>query len=534
MGALNSYSDALLRLPVTRNMKANPPISTPSSTVSKVVGIMMNEDVGAVVIIENKSPVGIITEQDILRRVVKTGRDFVKTLAKDIMTKPLITLDTGSQISEALEILREKNIRRLAITEEGNLVGLTTERRLLEVVNEQYRINNLRKPNMVMPDESVRLSIAYISTYPPRECGIATYTNDLVSAISQLYVTQSPNIFAINDRGGYYNYSSLVPFQIDREEVSSYIEAAHYINRSDIDVVNLQHEFGLFGGTWGEHILAFLKEVEKPVITTLHTVLQEPVKDAKRVMEGILKFSDHVIVMARVGIRILEQLYGTYADKIQYIPHGCPNVPFISSAPVKQGLGLDDRIILSTFGLISRGKGIEYAIKAMPYVVKVEPNALYLVIGETHPEVRKHEGESYRQSLLDLVGDLGLDNNVRFVNRFLDKSELINFLQASDVYILPYPNREQISSGTLLYALSTGKAIVSTPFLHAEEVMSEGAAMRCEFKDPESLADSVIGLLKFGDIHDKIERRAYQYSRDMIWPNVAMQYVNLFYTTLDI
>ena len=534
MGASNSYSDALLKLPVTSNMKTDPPTSTPRSTVSEVVGIMMYEDIGAVVIVEDKSPVGIITEQDILRRVVKTGMDFAETLAKDVMTKPLIAIDAGSPLSEALEILREKNIRRLAITRDGNLVGITTERRLLEVVNEQHRINNLRRPNMVIPDESARLSIAYISTFPPRECGIATYTNDLVSAISRLYVTQSPNIIAINDRGGYYNYPSLVRFQIDREDIRSYIDAAEYINRSDIDVVNLQHEYGLFGGTWGENILTFLERIEKPVVTTLHTVLQEPDPDAKRIMEGILEFSDHVIVMARVGIGILEELYDTFADNAQYIPHGCPNVPFINSAPVKQGLGLDDRIVLSTFGLISRGKGIEYAIKAMPHVVKIEPRVLYLVIGETHPEVRKHEGESYRQSLLDLVRDLGLDKNVRFVNRFLEKSELINFLQATDVYILPYPNKEQISSGTLLYALSTGKAIVSTPFLHAEEVMSEGAAMRCEFKDPESMADSVINLLKFGDIHDKIERRAYQYSRDMIWPNVAMQYVNLFYETLGL
>lgn len=253
MGLLNSYSDTLLRLPVTSNMKTDPPTSTPRSTVFEVVDVMMNKDVGAVVIVEDKIPVGIITEQDILRRVVKTGKDFMNTLAEDVMTKPLITIDAGSQLSEALEILREKNIRRLAITEDGNLVGLTTERRLLEVVNDQYRINYLSRPIMVLPDESVRLSIGYISTFPPRECGIATYTNDLVSAISRLYVTQSPNIIAINDRGGYYNYSPLVRFQIDREDVSSYIDAAEYINRSDIDVVNLQHEYGLFGGTWGTH-----------------------------------------------------------------------------------------------------------------------------------------------------------------------------------------------------------------------------------------------------------------------------------------
>jgi len=534
MGALNSYSDALLRLPVTSNMKPDPPRSTLESSISTVVEMMMSEDTGAVIIVEDSRPIGIITEKDVLRRVIKTGRDFEETLAKDVMTKPLITIEADRPISDAIEILRENNIRRLAITEAGALVGLTTERRLLEFVNEQYRMNSLGGSTLVLSDESVRLRVAYISTFPPRECGIATFTNDLVDAISRLYVTQSPTIIAINDRGGYYNYPSQVGFQIDREEVDSYIEAADYVNRSDIDIVNLQHEYGLFGGIWGEHILAFLEKVKKPVVTTLHTVLPEPVPDAHRVLEGILQFSEHVIVMARVGIGILEQLYHTFGDKAQYIPHGGPNVPFISSVPVKKGLGLEDRVVLSTFGLISRGKGIEYAIRALPPIVKEEPRVLYLVIGETHPEVRKHEGESYRQSLLDLVGDLGIDGNVRFVNRFLEKSELISFLQATDIYILPYPNKAQISSGTLLYALSTGKAIVSTPFLHAEEVMSEGAAMRCEFRDPESIADSVINLLQFGDVHDKIERRAYQYSREMIWPNVGMRYVNLFYKTLDL
>ena len=534
MGALNSYSDALRRLPVASNMKPDPPQSTPESSISNVIEIMMREDIGAVVIVEESRPIGIITEKDILLRVVKAARDFEETLAKDVMTKPVFTIEAEQPISDALEMLRENNIRRLAITETGALVGLTTERRLLEVVNDQYRMNSLSRLTRVLPDESARLKVAYISTFPPRECGIATYTNDLVDAISRLYITQSPTIVAINERGGYYNYPSLVGFQIDREEIDSYIEAAEYINRSDIDIVNLQHEYGLFGGAWGEHILTFLERVEKPVVTTLHTVLPEPVPDAHRVLEGILRLSEHVTVMARVGIKILEEVYFTFGDKAQYIPHGCPNVPYVSSVPVKKGLGLEDRVVLSTFGLISRGKGIEYAIRALPPIVKAEPRVLYLVIGETHPEVRKHEGESYRQSLLDLVEDLGIDGNVRFVNRFLEKSELTSFLQATDVYILPYPNKDQISSGTLLYALSTGKAIVSTPFLHAEEVISEGAAMRCEFKDPESISDTVIHLLQFGDVHDKIERRAYQYSREMIWPNVGMRYVNLFYKTLGI
>jgi CBS domain-containing protein/glycosyltransferase involved in cell wall biosynthesis len=534
MDALNSYSDALLKLPVTNNMKSDPPQSTPESTISIVVDMMVSEDIGAVVIVEESRPVGILTEKDILRRVVKRGRDFEETLAQDVMTKPVIIIEAERPINDALEMLRENNIRRLVVTQAENLIGITTERRLLEVINEQYRMNSLGSLTRVSLDESDRLKVAYISTFPPRECGIATYTNDLVEAISKLYVTQSPTIIAINDKGGYYNYPPQVEFQIDREDVDTYIEAAEYVNRSDIDIVSLQHEYGLFGGVWGEHILAFLERVEKSVVTTLHTVLPEPVPDAHRVLEGVIRFSEHVTVMARVGIGILEQVYLTFGDKAQYIPHGCPNVPFISNVLVKKGLGLEDRVVLSTFGLISRGKGIEYAIRALPPIVKAEPRVLYLVIGETHPEVRKHEGEGYRQSLLDLVGDLGIERNVRFVNRFLEKSELINFLQATDVYILPYPNEAQISSGTLLYALSTGKAIVSTPFLHAKEVMSEGAAIRCEFRAPESIADEVINLLKFDDVHDKFERRAYQYSREMIWPNVGMRYVNLFYKTLDL
>jgi len=347
-------------------------------------------------------------------------------------------------------------------------------------------------------------------------------------------VTGPSSVMAINDRGGYYDYPDLVRFQIDREEVESYVRAAEYINGSDVDVVNLQHEYGLFGGTWGEHVLTFLEELRKPVVTTLHTVLQEPVPDAKRVLEGVLRHSDYVIVMAKVGIGILEQLYGTFADKVRYIPHGCPNVPFVGTEPIKKGLGLEDRVVLSTFGLISRGKGIEHAIRAIPQIVEEEPRSLYLIIGETHPEVRKHEGETYRQYLLDTVEELGMGENVRFVNRFLEKGELIRFLQATDVYVIPYPNREQISSGTLLYALSTGKAIVSTPFLHAEEVMSEGAAMRCEFKDPDSLAGAVKSLLQFRDVHELYQKRAYQYSRPMIWPNVGMMYVNLFCETLGL
>lgn len=534
MSGSNAYVGALLTLPVQSSMIFLPPTVTPLDPVSKIIDIMVKQNIGAVVAVEDNRPMGIITERDILERVIELERDFEKTLVKDVMSKPLITIESSRPLSDALNILRENKIRRLVVTEEDALIGLTTERRILEAAHEYHIIRSREREKQISRIDVEGPNVAFLSTYPPRECGIATYTSDLVDAISRLYVLGPPVVTAINDRGSYYDYPNAVKIQIDREEVETYVKAAEAINKSGINVVNLQHEYGLFGGVWGDHLTSFLEKIEKPVVTTLHTVLQDPVPDAKRVLEEVLRYSDYVIVMAKVGIKILEQLYGTYADKVRYIPHGCPNVPFIKSETIKQSQGLHDRVVLSTFGLLSRGKGIEYAIRAIPQIAEAEPSVLYLVIGETHPEVRKHEGEKYRQFLIDLVGQLGIEENVRFVNRFLEKSDLIRFLQATDIYILPYPNRGQISSGTLLYALSTGKAIVSTPFLHAEEVMSEGCAMRCEFKDQDSIADSVKTLLQYDHLHDKYERRAYEYSRDMIWPNVAMKYVNLFYEALGL
>lgn len=524
----------LLSLTVQTNMRTAPDTVSLLDPVSEVLDTMIRENIGAVVVVDENRPVGIITEKDFLERVIKPQRDFELTLVKDVMSKPLITIEADRPIKEALELMRRHNIRRLVVTEDGGLLGLTTERRLLEVAHDRYIMRNYNMVKMVPSNYLNKIRVAFVSTYPPRECGIATYTKDLLEAVSRLYVLKPLAVLAINDKGGYYNYGSEVEFQIDRERVESYVEAAEYINDSDIDIVNLQHEFGLFGGVWGEHILHFLEELEKPIITTLHTLLLEPEPEARRILEGILQHSDYVVVMAGVGMRILEELYETLADKARYIPHGCPNVPFVSSETIKSRLGLKGRIILSTFGLLSRGKGIEYAIQALPPIVEEEPRIIYLIIGETHPEVRKYEGEMYRKQLINLVELLGVEENVRFVNSFLPKTELIRYLQATDIYIVPYPNKEQISSGTLLYALSTGKAIVSTPFLHAEEVISEGCAMECEFKNPRSITDCIKTLLQYDNIHRRLEKRAYEYSRGMIWPNVAMEYVNLFYEALGV
>ena len=535
MGKIGSYLQEILSLPLETNMRPASPIVSPLDTISTVMDLMAKENVGSIVAVENNLPVGIITEKDILQRVIRLEKNIELTLVKDVMSKPLVAIEAERTIADALETLHKHDVRRLIITRKGVLVGLTTERRLLEIAHAHYVMKDRGPLKSVDDYESHKIRIAYVSTYPPRECGIATYTKHLVDATSTFCAgaVRSPAVIAINEKGGHYDYGIATKLQINADEIESYEKAAEYVNRSDIDIVNLQHEYGIFEGEWGEYVIAFLEKLEKPVVTTLHTVLQEPL-DAKRVLERILQHSSSVVVMARIGIQMLKRLYGSLADRIQHIPHGCPNVPYVETATTKRSLALQDRVILSTFGLLSSAKGIQYAIEALPQIVKEHPETLYVIIGETHPEVRKREGETYRQLLLSLVDSLGLEKNVRFVNRFLTESELIRYLQATDIYITPYPNWEQISSGTLSYALSTGKAIVTTPFLQAEEVISNGAAMKCEFKDPSSIAECVRTLLKDDQVHQRFRRMAYEYSRPMIWPNVAMKYVNLFYHTLGL
>lgn len=513
-------------------MRFDPPTVSPRDPIFEIIDLLVRKNIGAVIAVEGGLPLGIVTERDIINRVLQPMRDVEETLVEDVMTSPVIAVESNQSIKEALELLDENNIRRLPVIRDGELIGITTERRLLETAHSTYLVSSRdigaegREVGVDKPN------ISFLSSYPPRECGIATYTQDLVHSINRLQELGPPIITAINDKGGYYDYPSSVKLQIDRNKIDTYMDAAKTINESGIDALNLQHEFGLFGGVWGDYLLEFLRELEKPVVTTLHTVLQEPSPEADRVTRELISLSDYVVVMARVGIQILEQQYDIFPDKVRYIPHGCPNVPFVQSETMKNTLGLEDRFILSTFGLISQSKGIEYAIKALPEIVEVKPDVLYLVIGETHPEVRKNEGEAYRQSLFNLIEELGVEGHVRFVNRFLEKEELIRFLQGTDVYILPYPNEEQISSGTMLYALSTGKAIVSTPFLHAKEVISQGAAVKCDFRNPDSIASCVTNFIRSKESRNIYEERAYEYSREMIWPNIAMRYVNLFYESL--
>ena len=374
--------------------------------------------------------------------------------------------------------------------------------------------------------DSQKKRIAYLSTYPPKECGIATFTKDLVESIEKLRKFKPSILVAVHDKEESYNYDRRVEWEINRDDVSSYIKAAEQINSSNVDVVNLQHEFGLFGGDYGEYILRFLDAVEKPVITTLHTVNADIEPKALSVLKQIVSKSAAVVVIASMAIKILEN-QGIIPKQKAVIPHGCPEIKYLSSKAAKESLGLKNRLVLTTFGLLSRGKGIEYAIQALPQVIEREPRLVYLIIGETHPQVRKQEGERYRNKLIKLVEELGLEAHVRFQDRFLKKRELIRFLQATDIYVTPYISANQISSGTLAYAMGAGTAIISTPYLHAKENLADNRGLFFNFEDPSSIANCLEILLD-ENLRKKMAIKNYEHSRRFTWPNVAMEYAKLF------
>lgn len=373
--------------------------------------------------------------------------------------------------------------------------------------------------------ETSRRRVAYVSTYPPRECGIATFTKNLIDATEEVNGFR-PTVIAVNEKGAIYDYDRRVKWGIERDLAESYLEAADYVNSSSIELVNLQHEFGLFGGECGEYIKIFVESVKKPVVTTLHTVQEHFCPEALEVLKSIADKSAALVVIARSAIRLLRNQRIAF-KKCVVIPHGCPNIEFADSESVKELLGLKNRVVASTFGLISSGKGLEYAIQALPSIIEREPRIIYLVIGQTHPEVRKHEGEKYRNELMALVSELGLDEHVRFNNRYLSKRELIRYLQATDIYLTPYISANQISSGTLTYALGAGKAVVSTPYFHAQETLANNRGVFCKFKDSASIAEG-ISLLLNEEFRRNLQSRAYKYSRRFLWQNVATKYVKLF------
>jgi glycosyltransferase involved in cell wall biosynthesis len=372
----------------------------------------------------------------------------------------------------------------------------------------------------------------FFSNFPPKECGIATFTKNLSTAMDKRFNPKlKSKVIAINEEGNFYNYSNKVILEVDKNDIETYIEIAKKVNESEnIKIVCVQHEFGIFGGEYGNYIIPFLEALNKPVVVTFHSVLPNPDEKRKRVVYAIAKRSSAIIVMANIAVEILTKDYGIEKNKIHVVHHGIPNVPFCADNEVfKKKLKLDGKIVLSTFGLLSRGKGIEYAIKALPPLIKKFPNLLYLVIGETHPAVRKIEGESYRSELINLVRKLKLQSHVKFYNKYLSYAEIIEYVNASDIYLNTNLERNQITSGTLIEAMGYGgKAIVATKSIYAEEVLSNGRGLAVEIREPDAFTEAIDKVLSNPELKKEMERLAYAFSRQATWSNVAYQYLNIF------
>jgi glycosyltransferase involved in cell wall biosynthesis len=368
----------------------------------------------------------------------------------------------------------------------------------------------------------------FLGSYPPRECGIATFTKDMVDAYDRAFGVSSP-VIAVDEPGAEVRrYGPEVIDRIAEQDRQSYAAAANFVNCSPVDLVNIQHEYGLFGGERGEWLVDFIRLVEKPVVLTLHTVLPEPDETMLRVTRELCKYSAKIVALSETGRTLLEEIYGIDPEMLYVIHHGVPDVPFQDTDSAKASFGIGQRTVISTFGLISRGKGLEYAIEAMRDVVKRHPEALYLILGETHPVVRRHEGESYRESLHAMVHEYGLHYNVQLIDKYLDFDEVVSYLAATDIYLTPYLNPAQIVSGTLAYAVGCGKAIVSTPYLYAQELLAHNRGFLCEFRDAASIAARLNMLLDDPTLRRAIERRAYRFGRQMTWPHVATKYGQLF------
>ena len=369
-------------------------------------------------------------------------------------------------------------------------------------------------------------SVLFVGSYPPRRCGIATFTRDLAEGLAA--VSGRPfRVIAMHNPADAPAYPPEVVRTIRRDHIEDYREAAAFVNHAPVDVVCLQHEFGLFGGEAGAHLFEFLRLLEKPVVATLHTVIRRPAPGYREATLALIRHAHRLVVMSEVAREILVDTYGAPAEKIRLIPHGVPDPPGADPAVVKRELGLEGRWVILTFGLLSRNKGIELALDALPAVVRDHPQVLYVVLGATHPEVLRWEGDVYRRFLEDRVRELGLEEHVRFVNEYVDQETLLRWIHASDLYVTPYPNEEQVVSGTLSYALAMGKPIVSTPYWYARELLAGGRGVLVPFGQPAVLAEAVRELLGDRAQYERISRAARDFGQRMRWPAVAEQYVRL-------
>lgn len=370
--------------------------------------------------------------------------------------------------------------------------------------------------------------IAIIGDYIPRRCGIAQFTHDLYKAIKLQTPKTDVQIVAVNDIKNGYSYPEEVCFEISEEIQEEYERAADYLHVNNVDVVSLQHEFGIYGGSWGSYILPFLKTLRIPVVTTLHTILQDPNIEQRDILREIGRASTFVVTMAEKGREMLQDVYDLEAEKIEVIPHGIPDMPFVDPNFYKDQFGVEGKHVILTFGLLSPNKGIEQMIEALPNIIKEVPDTVYIVLGATHPHLIRRDGEAYRLSLTRLVERLGVKDNVIFYNRFISDEELREFLGMADVYVTPYLNEAQITSGTLSFAFGCGKAVVSTPYWHAVELLADDRGLLVPFRDSQAMAHAVVNLLKNESKRHAMRKRAYLMGREMTWAQVGGRYVELF------
>src|SRR5512136_3116421 len=378
------------------------------------------------------------------------------------------------------------------------------------------------------PRPSAIRKIAFLADYLPRKCGIATFTADLRCAMAAEFPAMQCLVVPVNDLADGYDYPAEVRFEIAEQDLPSYLRAADFLNITDVDVICVQHEFGIFGGPAGSHVLALLRELRMPIISTLHTILREPNAEQQRAMRELIRLSTRLVVMAERGRELLREVYQAPAAKIDLIPHGIPDMPFADPNYFKDEFGVAGKQVLLTFGLLSPNKGIEYTLRALPDLLREFPNVVYIVLGQTHPNLLREEGEAYRLSLERLAKDLGVQKHVVFFNRFVELEELMRFIGAADIYLTPYLTESQITSGTLAYAFGAGNAVVSTPYWHATEILAEERGKLVPFRDPAAIAAAVVGLLRDEPLRHAMRKNAYLLGREMVWGRVAQLYRKSF------